>query len=190
MVNTAEDFECDVVTVAPSTSCVDVADDMDLNSVGCVVIVEDGAPVGIVTDRDLVCRVTALNLDPESTLVSEIMSTNVVTAESKDDIVPLLEAMRSRNIRRVPIVSDGRLTGLVSLDDLLVQLGSYVFNANRGILGGLQESHRTTRNRRRGEAREEAFDEIRRQLTDFSEETRRIAHDRINELLELVGRRN
>ncbi len=189
MVSSAEHFECDAICVTRDTDCVTVADEMDANTIGCVVVVDDGAAVGIITDRDLVCRVVALDRDPEKTRAEEIMTDNPVTMERKDDIEALLELMAEKKIRRIPIVSEGRLVGIVSLDDILVEVSSYLFNANRGILGGLQEGRRTRRHRRRSEAREAAFDELRRQLTELGEHTQSAMHDRILDLLDQLGLR-
>ena len=97
---------------------------MRKHHVGDVVVVEqpDGEqnPVGILTDRDIVVSVIALGLDPGSLLVSDIMSDDLLTAMEDDDVVETIERMRFRGIRRVPVVNrNGRLTGIVSVDDLL-----------------------------------------------------------------------
>jgi len=187
MVASTQQYECDAVTVTRDANCVEVADEMDANTVGCVVVVMEGAPVGIITDRDLVCRVVALDRDPEKTRADEIMTRDLVTTERKDDIEQLLKVMEDRKIRRVPIVADGMLVGIVSLDDVLVQISSYLFNANRGILGGLQEGRRVTRHRRRSEAREDALEELRRQLSEFGDQTQKVVHDAMTEILDRFG---
>jgi CBS domain-containing protein len=77
-------------------------------------------PAGIVTDRDIVVSVVALGLDPNGLQVGDIMTDDLLTADEHDDVTVTIERMRLRGIRRVPVVGEGgRLTGIVSADDLL-----------------------------------------------------------------------
>jgi CBS domain-containing protein len=97
---------------------------MRKHHVGDLVVVEqpdsEKIPVGIVTDRDIVVSVIALGLDPASLQVGDIMTDDLLTASETDDVYETIERMRSRGIRRVPVVnSAGGLTGIVSADDLL-----------------------------------------------------------------------
>jgi CBS domain-containing protein len=97
---------------------------MRKHHVGDLVVVDqpDGQPipVGIVTDRDIVVSVIALGLDPASLLVGDIMSDDLLTTSEHDDVYETIERMRFRGIRRVPVVnSEGGLSGIVSVDDLL-----------------------------------------------------------------------
>jgi CBS domain-containing protein len=97
---------------------------MEESNVGCVVVVEDRIPVGIVTDRDLVLRVLRVALDPRTVPVERVMTEPVRTAS--DDLLPIEAAslMREGRIRRLPIVAaDGSLAGIVTLDDLLHHVG-------------------------------------------------------------------
>jgi CBS domain-containing protein len=108
----------EVVTSDPDQPAEGVAKQLKENKVGCVVVVEDGQPVGLVTDRDLVTRVTA-NLGAASGLTAgDIMTPDVVTIEADEGVLALTELMRREAIRRVPVVSDGELTGIVTLDDV------------------------------------------------------------------------
>jgi CBS domain-containing protein len=87
-----------------------------------VVQVRDGEkiPVGILTDRDIVVSVIALGLDPASLEVGDVMSDDLLTTDESEDVYELIERMRVRGIRRVPVVNrDGALSGIVSADDLL-----------------------------------------------------------------------
>lgn len=78
------------------------------------------APVGIVTDRDIVIAVLAEGLNPEGLTVGEIMTGGLVTVNEHDGVFETLRLMRSEGVRRAPIVDgSGALIGIVSLDDLL-----------------------------------------------------------------------
>jgi len=97
---------------------------MRRHHVGDVIVVDaadDGnTPVGIVTDRDIVVSVIAPGLDPASIQVGDIMSDDLLTATESDDVYELIERMRLRGIRRVPVVdAAGKLSGVVCADDLL-----------------------------------------------------------------------
>ena len=73
---------------------------------------------GIVTDRDIVTRCVALDADPAETRVAEIMSRGVVTASPLDETAQAARIMRSDQVRRLPVVDEGKLIGMVTLCDL------------------------------------------------------------------------
>jgi CBS domain-containing protein len=86
--------------------------------IGDVVVVEDGRPVGIVTDRDIVVRGLALGLDAETTGIGDICSRDLATLSPKDSVDDAERLMREKSLRRVPVVEKGTLTGVVSIGDL------------------------------------------------------------------------
>lgn len=97
---------------------------MRKHHVGDVVVVDDPdgerTPIGILTDRDIVVSVVALGLDPLGLLAGDVMSDDLLLAEEGDEVDATIERMRLRGIRRVPVVGPGgRLSGIVSADDLL-----------------------------------------------------------------------
>lgn len=79
---------------------------------------EDGRIRGLVTDRDLVTRCLAANLPPERTPVGKVMTGAVLTAEADMDTGAAAHLMGRRQVRRLPVVENGRLAGMVSLGDL------------------------------------------------------------------------
>ncbi len=114
----------DTVIVRPHDSIACAAKLMREHHVGSVVVVEDvpdGAkPIGILTDRDLVVEILALNLNPDEVSVGDVMSSEVITAKESDGVWVTLKRMRSEGVRRLPVVDDrGLLLGIVSVDDLL-----------------------------------------------------------------------
>jgi CBS domain-containing protein len=117
---------------------------MRRHHVGDIVVVDepDGerTPVGIVTDRDIVVSVIALGLDPLGLLVGDIMSDDLLLADSGDDVTAVIERMRLRGIRRVPVVTlEGRLAGIVSADDLLAFLAEEMEDLSR--ISPYQQAH-------------------------------------------------
>ena len=100
--------------------------------VGAVVIEADDWPIGIVTDRDIVCRVLAGGMDLKWVTAQTVMSSPPVTARARDSIDETVVKMRINGVRRLPIVSDdGMLVGIVALDDLLVLLSAELGEATR-----------------------------------------------------------
>jgi CBS domain-containing protein len=97
---------------------------MRQHHVGDIVIIKEtdgeNVPVGIVTDRDLVIELIAQGLSPETVTVGDIMTDIIVTARDDEGIWDVLQKMRIKGVRRMPIVGrHGGLMGIVSLDDLL-----------------------------------------------------------------------
>lgn len=115
-----------VATVAPDCLVAEAARLMTMFSVGALVIAEDShaKPQGIITDRDLV-KMIGEGLDPKIATVACFAGSVVETAPVGSPIETLVEHMRKAGVRRLPLVDgDGRLVDLVSLDDLLVRMGS------------------------------------------------------------------
>ena len=73
---------------------------------------------GILTDRDIVTRCVAAGADPKELRISEIMSRGVVTASPLDEVDHAAKLMSGDQVRRLPVVSDGRLVGVLSLCDM------------------------------------------------------------------------
>ena len=103
---------------APDTNVTDVAATMRDRDIGDVLIVEDGQLRGIVTDRDLTLQALTGQDDPTQTPIRKYMSTNVVTGEPAWDLEQVSSVMAKHQIRRLPIVQDGKLVGIISLGDV------------------------------------------------------------------------
>jgi len=109
----------DPVTISRSNSVVDVARLMESADVGSVPVVEGGTPVGIVTDRDIAIRVVAKGKDPNVTQVGEIATDQPYYVEPEQDLDEALELMAYRKIRRLPVVEDGQLVGMLAQADVV-----------------------------------------------------------------------
>jgi len=119
-----EHYRKEVVTLPDTSSVCDVAASMEREAAGCVVIVDgERRPLGLVTDRDLAVRVIASERDAGNTLASAVMSHPAITAETTDPLEKVIERMSRHGVRRIPIVKDGGVVGIVALDDLLAKLG-------------------------------------------------------------------
>jgi len=97
---------------------------MATRCVGTLVILDkEKRPVGILTDRDLAVRVLAEGLNPDTTPVADVMTLHPTTINENTSIEDVLALMRAKSVRRLPVVErQGRLVGLVSVDDVLALL--------------------------------------------------------------------
>lgn len=111
------------VTCPPGTTLGDAARLIDARGVGCLLVVDEhGHLVGLVTDRDIVVRGVARDLALGAT-VADVMSPDVVWVPDTTDVLEVATRMATTGFRRVPALdAEGRLVGLVALDDLAVLL--------------------------------------------------------------------
>jgi CBS domain-containing protein len=131
----AEHYRRDVVSIRVDARVRELAEQMRDRAVGCVVAMVDAdEPAGIVTDRDLALRVVARGLDPDTTSVAAVMSAPPITAQATQPVEEIVGIMRTRGVRRVPILSEGRLVGIVTFDDLLVAFGEELGQLGRATL--------------------------------------------------------
>jgi CBS domain-containing protein len=109
-----------IVTLKSKDAVLDAARAIEHNNIGAVVVQDRGKVVGIVTDRDLTIRALGRGLDPHKTTIGEVVTSGVVSLAPSDTQVDAIRLMQKRNIRRIPLVEDGRFVGMVTLDDLLL----------------------------------------------------------------------
>jgi CBS domain-containing protein len=108
-----------VSTVAPSATVVEAARIMRDINVGSVPVCEDRTTVtGVITDRDIVLHVVAAGKDPHSVAVRDVMSRDVITGSPDMDAHEAADLMAKHQIRRLPVVENGRLVGIVAIGDL------------------------------------------------------------------------
>lgn len=108
----------EVVSVSPDESVGSVARLLSRCNLGCVPVVSGGRLRGMCTDRDIVLRCVAAGCDVSSTKVSDIMSRDPVTVSPGDDTLTAARTMAGHQVRRLPVVEDGRLVGMLALGDL------------------------------------------------------------------------
>ncbi len=114
----------EVVIMSPRDTVLEAARLMRQHHVGDVLVVEERGkvrvPVGIVTDRDLVLEIVAPKLDAEAITVGDIMLTELATIKEDAGLFDAVGYMRSKGVRRLPVVDgQGGLIGILTLDDLI-----------------------------------------------------------------------
>ena len=105
-------------SVTPGTNIADVARIMRDMNVGIVPVADDDRLLGVITDRDITIRVTAAGMAPQDVTVQDFMSPNVETVSPGDSVDEVRKIMAEKQIRRVMVVDDGKLVGVISLGDV------------------------------------------------------------------------
>lgn len=123
-----------VITVDANSSVCNAAKIMSEKRIGAIVIVEDGKPVGIATERDIVERVVAKALDVKKVKMKEIMSKPLITVNEDMPIINAVRIMQKNNIRRLVVMKNDELRGIVTQRDLLKALALHVLISFRPLL--------------------------------------------------------
>ncbi len=110
-----------LVTMDGNETLSAAAREMREGAIGDVVVTDGDDVVGIVTDRDITVRGAADEMNPSTTRLKEITSRDVITVSQHDDVVAAADLMRTYAVRRLPVIEDGRLIGLISMGDLAVE---------------------------------------------------------------------
>ena len=108
-------------TADRSQSLADVAQIMKAEDVGSVPVVDDGRLVGMLTDRDVAIRAVAEGVDAQSINVGDVASFDPVTVAPEEDLDEALRLMAQHQVRRLPVVEDGRLVGILAQADVALE---------------------------------------------------------------------
>ena len=109
----------EVITIEANVAVRKAVRLMNDREIGCLVVVQDGKPTGIVTERDMLKRVWVAGRDPRAAEVGEIMSKPLLFMEPEKEIEEAVKLMFKHKIKKLPVVENGRLVGLVTLTDLI-----------------------------------------------------------------------
>ena len=121
----------DVRTVTPNQSIKDAANIMNSINVGSIPVVDNQRLVGVVTDRDIVVRSVAKGQN-KNQKISDIMSTNITTVTPDTEVHEAADIMANNQIRRLPVIENGNLVGIVAIGDLAVE-GKYVDESGEAL---------------------------------------------------------
>lgn len=128
MVTVADVMTKDVVTIEGDRVVLEAAKLMRLKQFSSLVVTDGGKTAGIVTERDLVRKVLAEDRDPSKILIYQIMSTNLVTATPETSIEAASKIMTEHRVRRLPVIKDGELLGIVTASDIARHLSEATRN--------------------------------------------------------------
>jgi len=109
----------DVVTISADATVLQAAKLMNKNEIGCLIVMRREKAVGIVTERDLLKRIVSKSRDPKKTQVREIMTKPLIAGDPEMDIEDATRLMFDNKIKKLPVLEDGKLVGLVTLTDIV-----------------------------------------------------------------------
>lgn len=122
-----------VVSILPDESTALAARLLSRHNIGSLPVCgKDGRLRGIVTDRDIVLRCVAAESDPDNTPVREIMTRNVIAVSPEDDVREATRLMSAEQVRRLPVVREGHVIGMLSLGDM-AKTQAYDMEASKAL---------------------------------------------------------
>ncbi len=116
----------EVVTVDKDEPVQRVAELMTLRKIGSIVVVENRKPIGIVTERDMATRILALGRDPRKMTIQEAMSKPIISVSKDMNISDAVKLMKESSIKRLVVIDDDNLVGIISSRDVTNWLSSLV----------------------------------------------------------------
>ncbi len=109
----------DILSISPDASVLDAIKVMAEKAVGALVVLQDSALAGVVTERDYARKVILKGRSSKSTLVSEIMTPKVITTTGDSTVEECMNMMTDRRIRHLPVVDGETVVGIISIGDLV-----------------------------------------------------------------------
>jgi signal-transduction protein with cAMP-binding, CBS, and nucleotidyltransferase domain len=127
MVLVAKDIvEKDFLSLSRSTSALEAARQMKAKSNGFVIIASGGGPEGIVTEWDFLAKIMAEGKDPAGVKLGDIMTSNLVSVDGNEGIDQVAQIMTQKGIRRVLVISDHKVLGVITAKTMLARLKEYI----------------------------------------------------------------
>ncbi|UCE95775.1 MAG: CBS domain-containing protein [Candidatus Bathyarchaeota archaeon] len=133
----------DIITIGAEATVEKAVEIMNKYNIGCLIVAEGRRPIGIVTERDMLKRVLLQKKNPKKIIVDDVMSRPLIVSAPKTAIHNAVRVMNERNIKKLPVVKDGDLQGLVSLTDVVRSL-AYFEHAISSLCARCQFRKRST----------------------------------------------
>jgi CBS domain-containing protein len=111
-----------VYSVTPDTSVYDALTIMGQKNIGALMVIQGEELKGIFSERDYARKVVLVNRTSRETMISEIMTTSVITVASTDSIDHCMELMSGKKIRHLPVADNGKVAGLISISDVVTAI--------------------------------------------------------------------
>ena len=129
----------DVLTVGPDDTVLRALEQMASKNVGAVIVTENGAPVGIFTERDYARSVILKGRSSPTTPVREVMSSEVIFVRPEQTVEECMAIMSDKRFRHMPVLQEGKLIGIVSIGDLvktIIDQQKFTIEQLQGYIGG------------------------------------------------------
>ena len=120
-----------VVTVESTVMAADAVSAMVRNRIGAVIVLQQGKPAGIITERDVLKKVSARNAIPGQVPAKDIMSSPLITVRAIDSVDTAAVAMAKNRVKRLPVIEeDGSIAGIMSVTDIAIKLAKILADDN------------------------------------------------------------
>ncbi len=127
-------MEKEFPTLEIEASVVDAAKLLVAKNKGYVIVLEKGKPYGIVTELDLVTKILAAEKDPKRVELKQIASKPLITIDPDEDLLKASELMQAKGIKRVPVVKQGVIYGVITATNIAQRCGDYVNKSVKDVL--------------------------------------------------------
>ncbi len=124
----------DVLTIDGNAPLVDAAKSMVEQDMGSVIVLEKAKPIGIITERDFVDKVISKSRDPKKLKVKDVMTSELVSVDPDTDLYEAVRLMREHGVRRLPVIKNGILYGIVGPKELAESFTPYIDKLTKEIL--------------------------------------------------------
>lgn len=112
------------VTINQDCPISEAATIMAEKNIGCLLVLDNEKPIGVITDRDITTKVVAKKTDLQGVTVKEAMSADLLALPSDMGINKAIEAMRDKGVRRAPVIQNGKVCGMIKVEDLIIMIAS------------------------------------------------------------------
>ena len=112
-----------LITADPSTTVFQIANLMEKGGIGAILVKKDNIPAGIITDRDFAIKITTQKLSLD-TPIEKVASYPLVTIDSNETILAAAKLMTSKKIRKLAVVEDSKVIGIITSTDLVSRLAN------------------------------------------------------------------
>jgi len=109
----------DLASISSEASALEASKVMVKKNMGYLIVLENGKPVGIMTEKDLIIKVMSAEKDPKKVKASQVMSSPLVTVDPDNDISKAIDVMKKHSFRRLPVVKSGIIYGVFTAEDLV-----------------------------------------------------------------------
>lgn len=124
-----------VKTVPATFTVSEAVKEMNRHKIGCVLVMDGARLAGIFTERDVLTRVVAADLDPKTTPVTRVMTGNVLTVSPETSVQQMMDTFAEKRCRHMPVTKDGQLIGMISIGDV----SRWVASAHRAEAESLRQ---------------------------------------------------
>lgn len=124
-----------VRSVASTVSVSDAVKEMNRHKIGSVLVTDGERLAGIFTERDVLTRVIAADLDPKNTPITRVMTANVLTVAPDTTVQQMMDLFTEKRCRHMPVIKDGAILGVISIGDV----SRWVANSHRAEAEALRQ---------------------------------------------------